>query len=124
MTKKNMNHVWGASVHIEFSARETEATPAFFGKATLHIYAGEHAKLAYGAVIAFGGLTRSEEARLMIEASGLVANAILKSAGLLAKAKLAGPSVLGLDLGAPIGDVGDIAKQKESGDWTLAFFRK
>ncbi len=118
-----MNHAWTLASEIRFSARDA-LYGSFSGTAQLHRYEGEHRRLVFGAVITFDGLPKDAQTRLVIEASGLVANAVLKAAGLRPTAKLAGHAVLGIDLGGPIGDVGDIKKQKQNGVWTLAFFRR
>lgn len=118
---RDMAHGWLLFGQTDFSARPTVATPAFAGSATLYRYTGEHSRLMYGAVVVFADLSRSEQAELMTTASGIVADALLKAAGIRAQARLAGAFVIGVDLGAPIGDTGDIAGGRASGAWTLAF---
>jgi hypothetical protein len=118
---KDMNHSWTRSASLGFSARATVATQAFTASAVIYRYAGEHNRLMYGAVVTFEALTRDEQAELMTTASGIVADALLKAAGLRSQARLAGAFVIGVDLGAPIGDTGDIAGGRASGTWTLAF---
>lgn len=120
-TLKEMAHGWNRSAQADFSARPTVATQAFAGSATIYRYAGEHNRLMYGAVVTFVSLSRDEEAELMTTASGIVADALLKAAGLRSQARLAGAFVIGVDLGAPIGDTGDIAGGRASGQWSLAF---
>lgn len=118
-----MNHAWRYNSSVHFAARPTIYN-AFSGNAVMHRYAGEHRRLTYGAVIHFEGLTPNQESSLIIEASGIVADALLKAAGLRPIAKLAGASVIGVDLGDPIGDVGDIIGMKQARFWRLAFFRR
>lgn len=119
-----MNHVWTPVSTVYFVAREVSYRDAFRGEAQLHRYAGDHRRLTYGAVIHFDGLTPKQESKLIVEASGDVADALLKAAGLRPVAKLAGASVIGVDLGDPIGDVGDIAGMTAKRVWRLAFFRR
>lgn len=118
---KDMKHDWTRSASLDFAARATVATPAFTANAVIYRYAGEHNRLMYGAVVTFPELTRDEQAELMTTASGVVADALLKAAGLRSQARIAGAFVVGVDLGGPIGDTGDIAGGRASGAWTLAF---
>ncbi len=118
-----MNHAWTKLRDVNFSAPERSGHDAFKGVATLHAYAGEDKRLMYGVEIRFEGLTRNQEAELMITASGAVADALLKAAGFRGACKHSGPTFLHVDLGGPVGDTGDIAAQKARGVWTLAFVR-
>lgn len=119
-----MNHAWVRLRETNFGAPERSGHEAFKGVATLHAYAGEDKRLIYGVEINFEGLTRGEECNLMITASGAVADAIVKAAGFRGTCRLSGSTFLGTDLGSPIGDSGDVAKQRASGVWTLSFVRR
>jgi hypothetical protein len=119
-----VNHIWTPVSTVHFVAREVSYRDAFRGEAQLHRYSGDHRRLAYGAVIHFDGLTPKQESSLIVEASGDVADVILKAAGLRPIAKLAGSSVIGVDLGGPIGETGDIAGMRSARIWRLAFFRR
>jgi hypothetical protein len=110
-----VNHIWTPVSTVHFVAREVSYRDAFRGEAQLHRYSGDHRRLAYGAVIHFDGLTPKQESSLIVEASGDVADVI---------AKLAGSSVIGVDLGGPIGETGDIAGMRSARVWRLAFFRR
>lgn len=120
-----MNHVWTPLSTVRFIAREASYRDAFQGEAQLHRYVGGlHRRLTYGAVIHFDGLTPKQESSLIVEASGDVADVLLKAAGLRPMAKLAGASVIGVDLGDPIGDTGDLAGMRSTRVWRLAFFKR